>query len=227
MPRTVAAEGSGDGKRHPLNMRTTKELRDLLEASAQRSGRSLAQEVEARVQTSFEIERRADERQLADVFGNREVFGIVKLIARAMNEVGRVAGFRATFTLEAAEHWLDNPYAYDQATRAVAHILEEFRPAGEVKLPSYQPRVIGDDLPGAPSLEDELSNLGVGVAESMLEEAATGRSRVMAPQKQELASEHRRDIGPALAERLKLHVAYPEEDHPEQAPAKVAKGRRR
>jgi hypothetical protein len=41
------------GKRYPLNMRTTKELRDKIEAAATASGRSLVQEVEARLEESF------------------------------------------------------------------------------------------------------------------------------------------------------------------------------
>src|SRR5262249_45475195 len=43
----------GKGKRHPLNMRTTKEVRELLERAAAESGRSLVQEVEHRLETSF------------------------------------------------------------------------------------------------------------------------------------------------------------------------------
>jgi hypothetical protein len=48
------------GKRYPLNMRTTKELRDKIEEAATASGRSLVQEVEFRLERSFrqqEIER--------------------------------------------------------------------------------------------------------------------------------------------------------------------------
>ncbi len=41
------------GKRHPLNMRTTKELRDKIERAARLSGRSLVQEVEYRLERSF------------------------------------------------------------------------------------------------------------------------------------------------------------------------------
>ena len=41
------------GKRVPLNMRTTQALRDKVEMAAYESGRSLVQEVEARVEASF------------------------------------------------------------------------------------------------------------------------------------------------------------------------------
>src|SRR5262249_14589966 len=51
------------GKRYPLNMRTTKELRDKIEEAAMVSGRSLVQEVEFRLERLFqqeEIEKSTD-----------------------------------------------------------------------------------------------------------------------------------------------------------------------
>jgi hypothetical protein len=54
MPKTT--KRAGGGKRYPLNMRTTKETRDKLEAAAVASGRSLVQEVEARLERSFQQE---------------------------------------------------------------------------------------------------------------------------------------------------------------------------
>lgn len=47
------AKTAPKGKRHPLNMRTTKELRDRIETAALASGRSLVQEVEFRLEQSF------------------------------------------------------------------------------------------------------------------------------------------------------------------------------
>src|SRR5262249_42461893 len=44
------------GKRYPLNMRTTKELRDKIGWAATVSGRSLVQEVESRLERSFQEE---------------------------------------------------------------------------------------------------------------------------------------------------------------------------
>src|SRR5262245_29926901 len=46
------------GKRYPLNMRTTRELRERIIAAAHASGRSLVQEVEYRLEQSFEKEDR-------------------------------------------------------------------------------------------------------------------------------------------------------------------------
>jgi len=42
-----------EGKRVPLNMRTTQDLRDKIEAAAKAAGRSIAQEVEIRLERSF------------------------------------------------------------------------------------------------------------------------------------------------------------------------------
>lgn len=48
-------------KRVPLNMRTTRALRDRVEAAAEASGRSIAQEVEFLLERSFwEDDRRRD-----------------------------------------------------------------------------------------------------------------------------------------------------------------------
>lgn len=43
------------GKLHPLNVRTTKDLRQKLEAAASQSGRSLTAELEYRLERSFDL----------------------------------------------------------------------------------------------------------------------------------------------------------------------------
>lgn len=52
----MARKAKKSGKRYPLNMRTTKEIRDALEEVAKNSGRSLAQEVEARLERTFYLD---------------------------------------------------------------------------------------------------------------------------------------------------------------------------
>lgn len=52
MPKTVC----GPGKRMPLGVRTTPEIRAKMEAAAKASGRSLAQEIEFRLEQSFDRE---------------------------------------------------------------------------------------------------------------------------------------------------------------------------
>jgi hypothetical protein len=53
MPKRVVPEG--EGKRVPVMTRTTQELRDRIEQAAAASGRSLAQEVEHRLEDSFKV----------------------------------------------------------------------------------------------------------------------------------------------------------------------------
>jgi hypothetical protein len=55
MPKTT--KPTGGAKRYPLNMRTTRETRERLEAAAAASGRSLAQEVEFRLEQSFRLDQ--------------------------------------------------------------------------------------------------------------------------------------------------------------------------
>lgn len=57
-----------DAKRCPLNMRTTPALRERLEKCAARSGRSLAQEVEYRLEQSVMVDSVVEwiERRMAE-----------------------------------------------------------------------------------------------------------------------------------------------------------------
>jgi hypothetical protein len=55
-PKKATPAKEPDGKRYPLNMRTTQDLRKRLERAAEKSGRSLAQEVEHRLQRSLDFE---------------------------------------------------------------------------------------------------------------------------------------------------------------------------
>jgi hypothetical protein len=71
-----------EGKRFPLNMRTTKELRDRLESAAARTGRSLAQEVESRLEASFLTEDVKWEE-----FGGSEKHQIFRLMSAAAETI--------------------------------------------------------------------------------------------------------------------------------------------
>ena len=53
----VPVETTGKGRRYPLNMRTTKEIRENMEKAAAKSGRSLAGEVEHIIECHFSKRR--------------------------------------------------------------------------------------------------------------------------------------------------------------------------
>src|SRR5258708_35842855 len=95
MPRTIStvkkaarAQRPLAGKRYPLNMRTTKEIRDRLEAEAVANGRSLAQEIELRLEASFRREQQLAEAMESVLGGPRSSALFRTLAARAAFQTG-------------------------------------------------------------------------------------------------------------------------------------------
>jgi hypothetical protein len=84
MPKRAAT--SGDGKRSPLNMRTTRDLREKLEKAAGKSGRSLVQEVEARLEQSLN-----GDFLLTELLGSGKNAYLLKLIAAMLSGLDQVA----------------------------------------------------------------------------------------------------------------------------------------
>src|SRR5712664_1739430 len=72
-PRRWPSRTRTVGKRHPLNMRTTSALRERLEAAAIANGRSLAQEVELRLEQSFREDYAA--------YGGAETAAVLRMMA--------------------------------------------------------------------------------------------------------------------------------------------------
>ncbi len=114
----------GEGKRTPLNMRSTRELRERLEREAADSGRSLAQEVEFRLERSFEEEK--SQAAISDEavggvyasFGKLETFLVARLLANAIQTIEAVTG----------KNWMDDPEVHRQTQEACKTILDAFRP---------------------------------------------------------------------------------------------------
>ena len=90
------------GKRYPLNMRTTLELREKVERAAKASGRSLVQEVEYRLEQSFEVQ------------------SITAAVAEAAADAYASAG---AATADAAEAYREALNAYREAGIASEHAL--------------------------------------------------------------------------------------------------------
>jgi len=103
MPRRTVV---GEGKKVPLNMRTTRELRDKLDKAAGSSGRSLVQEVEHRVEHSFaeeELKQRA-------FFGQGSSATLASQVHDCCVLIGAYTG----------KNWTDDVYSRDA-------LLEAFR----------------------------------------------------------------------------------------------------
>lgn len=107
------------GKRGPkptktaaLGLRITEDTRKRLEAAAKRSGRSMSDEVEQRLLSSFGPE-------------DRTADALLKLAGFALDDVDAFTG----------QSWVDDPYTFVLAAAVFAGIIKEFRPEGETKMP--------------------------------------------------------------------------------------------
>jgi hypothetical protein len=164
------------GKRYPVNIRTTFDVRTQLEAAAAASGRSLAQEAEFRIEQTFAAEKSLIE-ALNFNYGPELAF-MVQAIGEAMKAAGGTAGFYVADKPEDARRWWDHPYSFAQAMQAARTVLDAMKPAGDPKLPRRTPlQTIGDPLPPALDPDASYANIGNAAANSILEEAACGHTR--------------------------------------------------
>jgi hypothetical protein len=179
------------GKGEILSMRVKAETKAALLAAAKSAGRSLSQEVQLRLEWTLLEKRRIEER-----FGSREIYGLMRLIALAMHEAGTTAGFWATYTIEGANRWLDNPYAYSQARKVVTRVLDAFKPPGKILLPKQ----IRKD----PHLKRIAQNVGTGFADSALQNTAWDEETTTADMAER--GRLRMALGDHLTSRLKANV---------------------
>ncbi len=111
-------------RRKTMSTRITPETRAQLEEAAAQSGRSLAQEVETRLDQSFAEEKSQavisdkELRGLYAPFGKLETFMVARLLANAIHTIEAVTG----------KNWMDDPEAHRQTQEACKTILDSFRP---------------------------------------------------------------------------------------------------
>lgn len=117
-------------KRNNVTIRMTDALKTSLEISADDQGRSLSEEIESRLEASIKNVREAEE-----LLGGSYVFGILMIIGRAIQHTGGMINNFKTGASTDSPEWLGDPYAYDQAVKAVDQVLEAFRPDGEIAPP--------------------------------------------------------------------------------------------
>ncbi|HYI30319.1 MAG TPA: toxin-antitoxin system HicB family antitoxin [Bradyrhizobium sp.] len=183
-----------------FTFRGTGDLHERLRLAAQKSHGSVSEEIEARLLESFDTAQKVD-----TVFENRTLYGIMRLVATAMNSAGETAGghSRASHNSEhGPENWHNDPHGFDQAVKAANRIFEALRPQGEIKPPKFGKARRGDD--SLLDLEEFAVNLGQGFANGLLYEIASDEPTTGAAVKR--APEFRRDLGPAIVERIKAFV---------------------
>jgi hypothetical protein len=149
-----------------LKVRMREPLRARLEKAAKLRGESLNAETVRRLEHSFDIQDLLTE-TLALTFG-RHLAALLLEIGHAMDSTGKHAAFAATGTLDP---WTANPYAFDQAVRACARVVERRRPRGQISPPKRERLIeaIGEDLEQARDrLERQYAQMGEIVAETMI-----------------------------------------------------------
>ncbi len=102
---------AGQVKRFPLNMRTTRETRQKIEAAAKGSGRSLAQQVEWLVEKAL-----ADEEAKYNEFGGHEYYRLGLLLACAVQEGELISGKR----------WFETRRSIDKTAAFVVSFLDGY-----------------------------------------------------------------------------------------------------
>jgi hypothetical protein len=145
-------------------------MHERLAHAAALNNRSISEEIENRLSKSFEHEQ--------------AFYGLMGVIAAAIQEAGFSAGYLTTSSPEGARDWLRNPWAYDQAVHAAGRVFEAFRPKGD---------------PSPPDGQAHMQNLGRDFASGILNEIARGEARISVNAAR--TNELRRELGD-LAERL-------------------------
>jgi hypothetical protein len=120
-------------KQIQTNFRTTTAMRESLQAAADAHGVSINREINDRLARSFE-----DHPSIEQDFFSRELYGIVRLIAVAMNDAGRFAALIEGREPESTNDWPNRPFAFSQAVRAAIYVLRALRPPGKWELPRYR-----------------------------------------------------------------------------------------
>jgi TraY domain len=127
-PKTRLEDGPGDY----VGFRAPRKLKEQLTLAAEESGRSLSTEAQVRLESSFQAED-GFYRALELALGQNGA-AVIQLLARAITEVGHGAGGVAT-NYYGGDHWLADPYAYDQVVTAMSELLEALRPEGDATPP--------------------------------------------------------------------------------------------
>jgi hypothetical protein len=185
-------------QRVPLSVRVSPDLRDQIEKAAQQSGRSLTQETEIRLQGSFAADHHLMD--ALDLAFGRQLAGLLTLLAHVMRQAGRSAGFRSTSpnTLEGAENWMLNAYAFDQAMEAANAVLDAVRPEGDASPPAHLATAV-NPLPGL-NLDPADSFIPYLVA------VAYGGSASISDNLKRIGAEVREKLGEAVADRITRHI---------------------
>ena len=140
--------GEFRGKTATLTTRITPETRAALDRAAQKSGRSLSQEVEHRLDLSIRRDR--------DLNHQRHIRALAEAIALLTQQVERATG----------KCWRDDPFTGEALRHAIEFLISHYAPHGAIEVPAPVEAAAARVPPAA--RDSSLTPIGVGNSQSGL-----------------------------------------------------------
>jgi hypothetical protein len=176
-----------------IGLRVSEDLREKIQTAATERGVAVNKEISDRLERSFseEIAVSGD--------GSSELYSILRVVAAAMDSAGPMTAIMSAMNPDVGRDWIKNSLAYEQAVEAAVAVLAAFKPQTTT-------------APHA-SMPDYVNTLGVEMANGILEEAATGKTRTIGPSEIARASRLHAGLG-SLTERIQGFDARKPENSP-------------
>jgi hypothetical protein len=121
------------GERVPMSFRVPPELKRKMDQAAEQSGRSVAQEIEMRLNQSFERQGLLGE--ILDLtYRDPQLVALLLTMGEAMRDTLKVLSDweREGSWVRRQTDWIDDLGAFDQVARAAVAIIEGARPSGDL-----------------------------------------------------------------------------------------------
>ncbi|GJE41858.1 hypothetical protein [Methylobacterium soli] len=124
-------KGEYVGQTAVLSTRITPDLRALLEAEVEKSGKTLSREIEHRLRRSF-----VEDDKISEAFGSRRNYALMRTISMVLEFWHNPSDLQAD--------WTEDPIAYDQVCKKIDGVLRAMRPTGSSNELSSDDRVLAD-----------------------------------------------------------------------------------
>jgi hypothetical protein len=187
-----------------IGLRVPEDLRTKLLAAAAERGVAVNKEITDRLEKSF-----SEEMTISATDGNGELYAVLRVVAAAMDLAGPMAAIMSEMNPEAGKTWISNSIAYEQALKAAVAVLEALRPQTKTS-------------PHA-SMSGAVETLGIEIATGILEEAATGLTRTVAPFETARAEKLHQGLA-SLSDRIERFDARKPENNPGPITLRLAEG---
>jgi hypothetical protein len=181
-----------------MSFRVTPELKERMDRAASASGRSVAQEIELRLENSFRDQEDVIRAALVLAYGP-QLAALSQLIAHAARSTITVSEF--LFADRTQTDWMDNGYIFEQVAAGMAEILASLKPSGSPKVPKARRLPSGEWIAIGPSAA---KRLGTDQARSTLRDALREGGGLLGS-----------TLGAKAAERALAHLGEP--SHQEDA----------